>query len=45
MACKLLEPAAGVLVLRGDRGGAALFGLLMKESHVVHVGWKSTESA
>jgi hypothetical protein len=25
-----------MLILRGERGGTALFGLLVKETHVVH---------
>src|SRR5687768_10217088 len=41
MAGELLEAAAGMLVLRGDRGGAALLGLLVEETHVVHAGPKA----
>lgn len=36
MAGELLQPAAGVLVVDADRGGAALLGLLVEETHVVH---------
>lgn len=36
MAGELLKPAAGMLILGDDRGGTALFGLLMKETYVVH---------
>jgi hypothetical protein len=41
MAGELLEAATGMLVLRGDRGGAAFFGLLVEETHVVHAGPKA----
>ncbi|HEX8263195.1 MAG TPA: hypothetical protein VF547_10010, partial [Allosphingosinicella sp.] len=34
-------PAAGVLVLRLDGGGAALFGLLVEETHLVHGAGKA----
>ena len=33
---ELLEAAAGVLALRLERGGAALFGLLVEETNLVH---------
>jgi hypothetical protein len=41
MGGELLESAAGVLVLGGDRGGPALLGLLVEESHVIHGGHKA----
>jgi len=41
MGRELLEPAAGMLVLRRNRGGAAFLGLLVEESHVVHGGQKA----
>ena len=44
MAGQLLKPAAGMLVLRGDRGGSALLGLLVEESYVVHVAPESAAS-
>ena len=44
MAGELLKPASGMLVLRGDRGGTALLGLLVEETHVVHGGGKSLKT-
>jgi len=41
MAGELLKPAPGMLVLRGDRGGSALLGLHVEETHVVHAGQKA----
>ena len=36
MAGELLKPAAGMLILSGDRSGPAFLGLLVEESNVVH---------
>lgn len=45
MAGELLEPAAGMLILGGDRGGTAFLGLLVEETHVVHGGLKARACA
>lgn len=45
MAGELLQPAAGMLILGGDRGGAALFGLLVEETYVVHAAHKAARRA